>query len=531
MYDPPWMAPSDARALPPRATALLLALVAALLLFRLGAVPLLGPDEPRYTRVAIEMHRSGDWVTPRLQGEPWLEKPALYYWLAAGGFSVLGETEAAARLPSVLATLVAVGTTALAGARLYGTAAGLHAGFVLGLSLLPFGYGRAAAMDMLLAASVTAALAFLALGLLDIAGRAAIPAAYVCMALATLAKGLLGVALPALVVAGYVVATRQWSLVRRVLSPAGLLLFVLVAGPWYLLVGLDQGRHFIEVFFLNHHVARFASTVHNHPGPWYYYVPVLLGGLFPWTGFALPGLVGLRPQRSRSDLFVLLWLALPLAFFSAAASKLPGYVLPCLPPLALVTGRAVDDLVRGQTSGLGWGRVVALVGLVLSAGLTAAVMVLAQRGEPRAVTLAPAALWTLVIAFAFSRRVAPDPVGATRLLRTGAAGVLVLLALALPPLLAERESGKHLFAPAAGREVLVWNAWRTAWMAGYVYNDGRVREVAGPAEIVAAAEAGPVLVLCAPHERRELERAAGLKVTERALGPRRNALLEVERAR
>ena len=119
-------------ALSPRGTALLLALTASLLLFRLGAVPLLGPDEPRYARVAVEMHRGHEWVTPTLQGRPWLEKPALYYWLAGAAFSWLGETEAAARLPSVAACLLLVGATALFGARFYGSAAGLHAGFVLG---------------------------------------------------------------------------------------------------------------------------------------------------------------------------------------------------------------------------------------------------------------------------------------------------------------------------------------------------------------------------------------------------------------
>src|SRR5262245_17247383 len=138
-------------ALPPRGAALLLALSAALLLLRLGDVPLLGPDEPRYARVAVEMSRSGDWVTPQLQGQPWLEKPVLYYWLAGGAYALLGETEAAARLPSVAAALLLVGTTAILGARLYGSAAGLHSGFVLGTSLLLFVYGRAAAMDMLLA--------------------------------------------------------------------------------------------------------------------------------------------------------------------------------------------------------------------------------------------------------------------------------------------------------------------------------------------------------------------------------------------
>src|SRR5438093_7844585 len=104
--------------------AILLSLTAALLLFRLGRVPLVGPDEPRYARVAVEMHRSGDHLTPTLQGQPWLEKPPLYYWMAGGAFSLLGETETAARLPSVAAALLLVAGTAFFGARLYGGGAG-----------------------------------------------------------------------------------------------------------------------------------------------------------------------------------------------------------------------------------------------------------------------------------------------------------------------------------------------------------------------------------------------------------------------
>src|SRR5574340_240506 len=112
------------RSLPPRAAFVLLALVRALALFRLGASPLVGPDEPRYARVAVEMHRAGAWVTPTVAGQPWLEKPPLYYWLAGAAFSVLGETELAARLPSALALVLLVAATAFVGARLYGSAAG-----------------------------------------------------------------------------------------------------------------------------------------------------------------------------------------------------------------------------------------------------------------------------------------------------------------------------------------------------------------------------------------------------------------------
>jgi 4-amino-4-deoxy-L-arabinose transferase-like glycosyltransferase len=518
------------RHLPARATAVLLALVAALLVFRLGAVPLLGPDEPRYTRVAVEMHRSVEWVRPTLQGEPWLEKTPLFYWLAGGAFSVLGETEAAARLPSVLATLLLVGATALFGARVYGSAAGLHAGFVAGTALLPFAYGRAASMDMLLASTVTLSVGLAGLRALGIAGRLAVVAAAAAAGLATLAKGPLGLLLPVLVLSGFVLATRQWRFVREMVSPLAVAAFVAVAAPWYVAILADQGRHFLDVFILDHNVERFTSTIHNHPGPLWYYLPVLLAGLFPWSGLAVPALFQASPRSSRADLFLLAWLFIPLAFFSLAGSKLPGYILPCVPPLAILAGRAADRLVtEGPTpERLLSGRVAALVGLGLGALIAAAPAALFRLQEPLWRSAVPAGVWALVVAFLFSRRIGPDPAGALRLLRIGAAGLLLLVALAAPPVLDRRESGRRLFAGAMGREVLAWGAWRTAWMAGYFYNDGKVREVARLTDVMAAASRGPTLVLAGPSERRRLEAMGSLEVHTLTVGPRENALLRVE---
>jgi 4-amino-4-deoxy-L-arabinose transferase-like glycosyltransferase len=517
--------------LPPRATAVLLALVLALLAFRLGAVPLLGPDEPRYARVAVEMHRAGEWVRPTLQGEPWLEKTPLFYWLAGGAFSVLGETEAAARAPSVLAALLLVGATALFGARLYGSAAGLHAGFVAGTSLLPFAYARAASMDMLLAATVTVAIGLAALRVLGVAGRLAVVAAAAAAGLATLAKGPLGLLLPVLVLGGYIAATREWRWLREALSPASITAFAIVAGPWYVAILLDQGRHFLDVFILDHNVQRFASTVHHHPGALWYYLPVLLAGVFPWSGLVVPALFRAAPRAARSDLFLLFWLALPLVFFSLAGSKLPGYVLPCVPPLAILMGRAADRLVSEDSTPERRlsSRAVALVGLVLAALLAAAPAALLRIQEPLWRSAIPSGVWAVVVAFSFSRRVGPDPAGAFRLARVGAAGLLLLIALAAPPILDRRESGRRLFVPAMGRDVLAWGAWRTAWMAGYFYNDGKVREVDGASAILAEIDRGPALVLAGPSERRQLEAMGSLEVHTLARGPRENALLRVER--
>ncbi|MEE8218196.1 MAG: glycosyltransferase family 39 protein [Vicinamibacteria bacterium] len=526
-----------AQALPPRSTAVLLGLVLALLVLRLGAVPLLGPDEPRYTRVAVEMHRAGEWVTPTLQGEPWLEKTPLFYWLAGAAFSVLGETEAAARLPSVLALVLLVGVTALVGARLCGTRAGLHAGFIAGTSLLMFAYGRAASMDMLLAATVTAAIGLAGLYVLGMSTSHVIPAAAAFAGLATLAKGPLGLLLPLLVLGGFVLATREWPLARGLVSRLALAAFVLMAAPWYLAILVDQGRHFIDVFLLDHNLQRFTSTVHHHPGPFWYYLPILLAGLFPWSGLAVPALIWIRPHRSRTDLFLALWLGLPLVFFSLAGSKLPGYILPCVPPLAILMGRAADRLASSEPSEHSISRrATALVGLVLGTVIATTPAFLFRIQEPLWRSALPVSLWALVVTFMFSRRIGADPAGALRLLRVGAGGLLLLVTFAAPPILDRRESGRRLFIDpetglprAGGGEVLAWGARRTAWMAGYFYNDGKVREVTEAAELFAAVDEGPTLVLVGPAERRRLEAMGSIEAQVLAHGPRENVLLRLER--
>jgi 4-amino-4-deoxy-L-arabinose transferase-like glycosyltransferase len=443
---------------------------------------------------------------------------------------LLGETETAARLPSVASGLLFTGATALLGARLYGSAAGLCAGFVLATSLLPFAYSRAAAMDMLLAATVTVAIGLVGLRALGIAGRLAIPTAFAFTGLATLAKGPLGVLLPGLVVGGYLLAARERSLWRELLSPVAIAILLLVAGPWYALVTLAQGRNFLEVFLLNQNLERFTSTIHHHPGPLLYYVPVVVAGLFPWSGLVLPGLACLQTRRSRIDLFLLLWLLLPFVFFSLAGAKLPGYILPCLSPLALIMGRAAAQWLEGGTSDRFWGtpRAAGLLGLLLGALFATTPAWLLRIRDPGWALALPFGLWALIVSFGASRRIGPDPAGALRVLRVGGAGLLLLLALAAPPVLERQESGRRLFLPAMGREVLAWGAWRTAWMAGYFYNDGKVREVDGLREVTEAAGEGPVLVLAGPAERQQLERIPTLATHLLAEGMRGNALLRVE---
>lgn len=516
--------------LPPRSAALLLLLVTALLLLGSGTLPLVGPDEPRYVRVAVEMQRSGDWVTPRLQGRPWLEKPVLFYWLAGLSMRAFGEHAWAARLPIYAAGVALVGLTALLGARLFGTGAGLHAGFVLGTSLLFFVYAHAAAMDMLLATSVTLGLGLCALRRAGQAGPLAVDAAAAAFGLAALAKGPLGLLLPALVLVGDALLTRDARLLRECLRPRRMLVVLLVAGPWYALVLYAQGPRFIDDFLLNHNLQRFTSTIHNHPGAPGYYLPVLVLGLFPWTGLLLPSLATLRLWRTPTERFVLLWLALPLLFFSLAGSKLPGYVVPCLPPLALWLGRTAAGLQAGELRLPTWAgpRLIALVGLILGALVVALPVQLYRLGDVGWASTLPLAIWSLLAGLLASRAWNVDARQALRVLRVGAAGTWALLALSAGPILTRLDSGRALFARAAGEQVLVWNAWRTAWMSGYFYNDGRVREVRDLAEIGQELRDGPRLVLCGPAERRRLLASKAFASSVLAEGPRGQVLVRVQ---
>jgi 4-amino-4-deoxy-L-arabinose transferase-like glycosyltransferase len=470
---------------------LLLLLVASLLLLRLGAVPLLGPDEPRYTRVAVEMQRAASWVRPTLQGEPWLEKPPLYYWLAGGAFRFLGETETAARLPSLAALLLLTGATALWGARLYGSAAGLHAGFVAGTSLLPFAYGRAASMDMLLAAFVTVAIGFYALRLVGIAGRTAVVAGAAAAGVATLAKGPLGLLLPGLVVGGFLLSTREWRRLRELFAPLAILAFLVVAAPWYVAIFRDQGERFVSVFLLNHNLQRFSSTIHNHPGPFWYYLPVLLVGLFPWSGLAIPGLVRTSPRESLTDRFVLLWLVLPLAFFSLAASKLPGYILPCVPPLAILMGRAADRLVTEAATPRATrpGHSRGLVGLVLARSWPQRRPRSSASRSHLALALIPLAVWAPVVTFLVPEPPPDRPRGLRCALAGQRRGAPALIALAAPPILARRESGRVLFIPAMGRSAGL-GVWRRG-MDGEATLQRRARRRSRTrARVMAAVRAG-----------------------------------------
>lgn len=518
------MADTEPRFIAFKEGALILGLQLLLLGFRLGQVPLLGPDEPRYARVAVEMARAGELVTPTLAGEAWLEKPPLYYWLAGLGFRFFGENEMAARWPAVAAALLMTGFTGLVGARLFGRGCGRLAMLIAATSPLAFAYGRAATMDELVAAFITGASGLFILSNLGIAGPMAAPAAWALMAVAVLAKGPIGLVIPlGVAVAAHLAAGRLG--VGRLFPAAGMAIALLIAGPWFAAIYLDQGFHFVEVFLLNHNLERFTSTIHNHPGPIYYYLPVLFLGVFPWSGLIAPAIAAARAADRKPLVSILAWVFVPLILFSLAGSKLPGYIVPCIPPFAILLALSSRAILSGEHRGAG--RVAGLIGLAIGAAVFALTVRGIRQGEPWGQSALLPALWLLAATFLASRALDRARHETFRILAIGASGFLLILTLVAPPVLEAMESGRRLFLPAQGREVLAVGAWRTAWMAGYFYNDGKVREVPSLSRALELVSGPPRLMLFGPDEWKDVRTRDSYTVLELAQGARGTVLARV----
>ena len=354
----------------------------------LGALGLVTPDEPRYAAIARDMAKSGDWITPRLWGEAWFEKPPLYYWLAAVSIRLMGSSETAARLPSAsLAALLSLATWWVTG-RLLGKPSGPLA-FLLGISslgMIVFSHG--ASTDMPFTATFGLAMLCLGIWLFDPvrAGRRRwLLAFYVFLALATLAKGPVSIILSGGSFLLWAATARQWARLRPLLHPLGILTFLLVSLPWFLASALLHGGSFLYVFFVYHNWIRYLEPVFKHPQPFWFFWAVLPVAVLPWTLLApLPIYRFYRwirwgERTAAAWSFFACWVFFPLLFFSFSQSKLPGYILPCVPPLAALMA---SELVA-PGAGPRLAKLAALsAGITLAGVLFAAPSVLARFSAP-----------------------------------------------------------------------------------------------------------------------------------------------------
>ncbi len=319
----------------------------ALFFYHLGSPGLMDPDEGRYAEITREMLVLKDWLVPRLNFLPYLEKPPLVYWLTALSFQTFGLSEGAARLPAAASALGGVFLAYFLGRAFWGARTGFWAALILATSGGYVILGRLIILDMPLTFFLNLGVA---LGYLAATRdrRRLLIWAYLALAVAVLIKGPVALVLAGLIWGTWTLLDQRHSLTSW-LHPVGLVLMAVIVLPWFILVTL-RFPEFLKFFLWKHHVGRYvAGTIHGKP--FYYYGPVLLGLLLPW-GWLLPwALARVKPTASRERLFLLVWAGVILVFFSLSGGKLVPYILPALLPLALLLGESLASLCARQEVG------------------------------------------------------------------------------------------------------------------------------------------------------------------------------------
>ena len=326
---------------PPLRTLLLaLPLAYFLYFFGLTRAGLLGPDEPRYAAISREMVRSGDWVTPRLWGESWFEKPALLYWMQGAAFRAGLNEDLAPRLPVALTSVAFLIFFYWILRREFGDPAAVFSTVILATSAGWLSLSHIGVTDLPMSAAFSAGM-LISLAWLERGERRSLPLAAALLGLAVLAKGLVPLVLT---------LPLAWMGRRRLLDwfrPSVMAAFAVVALPWYVLCFLRNGWPFVQKFFWEHQVERFSTTTLAHGQPFWFFLPVIVAALFPWIP-ALALLIGRTLYSDSRRRFLLLWAVFGFIFFSAAQNKLPSYVLPLVPALAALMGVALAEDKRAR---------------------------------------------------------------------------------------------------------------------------------------------------------------------------------------
>ena len=431
----------------------------------LGVRPLYKADESRYAEISREMVASGDWLTPRLNDFKYFEKPPLQYWATAVLFHVFGEHDWVARLWTALLGFAGIGMVLYAGNRLFGAPMGVYAAAVLAGSPLYVLLGQVNTLDMSVSFFLAGAIFAFALGHVLLFWAAC--------ALAVLSKGLIGIVLPGAALFVYMLVTREWSLIRRVRPVAGAALFLVIAPPWFIAVSAANAE-FAHFFFVQEHFQRFTTEMHHRAQPGWYFIPVLAAGMAPWLVPLGHAAVRAFKQRSNVELLLWIWAAIVFLFFSASGSKLPPYILPILPALALLAARSL-------TRGVVIAQALVLLPLALGSGL--AVHRLAAGGPyatyaawvvSAALMLAAAAAVALWLAWRYRVQTAVLALATGGLVATqvGIAGhrslsdrfsiASTVAALPEPP-----PAGVPVYAVDMYDHTLPWSLKRTVTMVGY----------------------------------------------------------------
>ncbi len=343
---PPQPESATSTSFPARQFLLVLVVAACLFFIGLGSLPLLEPDEGRNAEVAREMLASGDWITPHFNTFPYLDKPALFFWLAAESFRLWGVSEWAARFPSALMALATALLIWFLARRMFGDSAGLRAGIIWVTSPLVIAFSRIVILDMTLTFLLT--LALVSFGLAE-ASNLRHPwldgVLFAAMGLATITKGPVGFLFPLLTILVYQALRGRFRELKRLRWRLGLAIFLAAALPWFVVVSV-RNPAFLGYALWQETLLRFATTQAHRAGGLLYYIPVFLAGFFPWSFFLvfagwnqLKRWRELKQETHKPQLLLLVWVAVIVVFFSISRSKLPGYFLPATVPLSILMAK------------------------------------------------------------------------------------------------------------------------------------------------------------------------------------------------
>ena len=348
--------------------------------YNLGVIGLVGPDEPRYAWIARDMAETGDWVTPRLYGKPWFEKPVLYYWGAALSFKWFGVSDATARFPSAAAALFATLAMAWLAWRTYGAETARWLLLLLPPTIGMIGFSHAAATDMPFAGTLTMAMVCIFV-ILDAPPSPSPPTLLafalfgIFLGLAVLAKGPAALVLSGGAVLPWAAITSRWREAFRCFHPLSIATFCLTALPWYILCA-RRNPDFFRIFIIEHNFKRYLTPEFQHIQPFWFYVPVTLVAILPWAVLLIWGVIlGIRRIRRSGrpgspTILLLCWAVFCLVFFSVSKSKLPGYILPAIPATGLLLTRAYVVFSRENEESLHWTMTLySMISLLAGVGL------------------------------------------------------------------------------------------------------------------------------------------------------------------
>jgi 4-amino-4-deoxy-L-arabinose transferase-like glycosyltransferase len=334
----------------------LFTLVIAIAFFKLGGFILFDVDEAVFSEATREMLEMGNYITPTYNYIPRYDKPIFFYWLMSTSFWIFGTTEFAARFWSAGLGVALVVITFLFVKKIKGDSAAIWASLCLLLNLEFFLYTHSAVTDMALTFFITSSMYSLYMGIYHgrnvyskqkYGGSTWFVVFWLSSALALLTKGVIGFLFPVVIASLYLAVTKDIVRLRRFLRPRYILVFFLVATPWFAAQFYINGWEFYDAFIVKHHIERYTGVISGHSGPIYFYLGILLIGFFPWVSF-LPGAIYRGFKDRGIYLYCTIWFLFVFIFFSISKTKLPNYILPLFPAMAVMVGVSLDEKIKGR---------------------------------------------------------------------------------------------------------------------------------------------------------------------------------------